>query len=768
MKKILLFIFFFVFTTFADPNQKIQVTQVTYLRDSIWGSILGKVSLGETFLILERTNQWYKIQWKGQSAWIYANHVKLITETTTPVYSNSQTTTSSKNSFSLREFKQIAAPPEEILAGHLQFPNPKQNGIYSHSAMIPIYFTPATKGLWTCNTSVPVEDGDSFALAFYAPNFKAWNVQITPEGKSTFNPYQNPPSNMKHEETSLSVGETCFPTEVFLFEKPSSENWFVQITTQQTPLHRGSKPEGYLVFTSKNPYRLYTHLAHYQLTQENSIAFVGYIYDLQNTPEFCRETPPTPIPGLIEQAEVHLHYPQGNVQIFPMSDDGAHHDEKSGDGIYGVNFKPLDPGTYLAQIFVYGTTIEGKPFVRTTQHLFPVLAQDLKIIRKATSSLQIDQRIQIDLHIDLKSEKLAICKTFAEVWGTSKDGRSIPIVWIGGITVPEKNDKKTTLPLFLDSRWITRAKAIAPFELRNIRVQNIENHFPIDQMPLISLTLPTIAEITTIPEITDDMLMGPIPENNSGGNNSNPNPNPNPNPIPPDPQQPYNPMATSSSSTSGGKLMLIHGYCSGGVWPTSHFTNYIVFQDFNKSRSHDNFAKLIRDYSPSTSAFGALAHSQGGPATLHLYTYYWSGLDNVTTGSRLIQSTGSPYHGTALAGNLAALGNVFGAGCGTNTDLTYDGSEAWLSGIPTWSRSKVYYWTTAEKDKPWSWDYCQIATDMFLSDPEDGVTEKWSGQLSGANNMGHLEGWCHTANMGDPAQTGDPVKNAERNSTAKR
>ena len=38
---------------------------------------------------------------------------------------------------------------------------------------------------------------------------------------------------------------------------------------------------------------------------------------------------------------------------------------------------------------------------------------------------------------------------------------------------------------------------------------------------------------------------------------------------------------------------------------------------------------------------------QGGAASLHLYTYYWSGFD-YATGNRLIQSVGTPYQGTAL------------------------------------------------------------------------------------------------------------------------
>ncbi|MCB1034776.1 MAG: conditioned medium factor, partial [Acidobacteria bacterium] len=162
-----------------------------------------------------------------------------------------------------------------------------------------------------------------------------------------------------------------------------------------------------------------------------------------------------------------------------------------------------------------------------------------------------------------------------------------------------------------------------------------------------------------------------------------------------------------------------------------------------------------------------VAHSQGGAASLHLYTYYWSGLDNAS-GPRLIQSVGTPYQGTSLAGNLAILGQIFGAGCGTNYDLTYDGASAWLSNIPTWARNQVWYHTTSFTDRWWAYDYCNLATDLFLSDPEDGVVEKSKGQLSSGHNLGHKTGWCHTDGMRDPSQVRDSSRNSNMNANAAR
>jgi pimeloyl-ACP methyl ester carboxylesterase len=108
------------------------------------------------------------------------------------------------------------------------------------------------------------------------------------------------------------------------------------------------------------------------------------------------------------------------------------------------------------------------------------------------------------------------------------------------------------------------------------------------------------------------------------------------------------------------------------------------FHDVRESRSHDEFARLLDafgDANYDNAGCSIIAHSQGGAAALHLYTYYWSCLDDAGN-VRLIQSVGTPYQGTPLAGNIALLGNIFGVGCGYNYDLTYNGAAGWLSGIP--------------------------------------------------------------------------------------
>jgi len=216
------------------------------------------------------------------------------------------------------------------------------------------------------------------------------------------------------------------------------------------------------------------------------------------------------------------------------------------------------------------------------------------------------------------------------------------------------------------------------------------------------------------------------------------------------------------------KIIASHGYCSGDAWK-NYLPNADKFEDYEKNRSHREFAELLGEFGDSYDSgngCSVIAHSQGGAASLYLYTYYWSCLDNGLP-RRLIQSVGTPYQGTGIAGNLAALGEVFGVGCGRNSDLTEDGSRNFLAGVPFDRRSKVYYYSTSFERKTFRYDYCSAATDLFLSDPEDGVVRKERAQLPGGNNMGHIEGQCHSSNMRDPPQTSDRIRDGdgERRST---
>ena len=62
---------------------------------------------------------------------------------------------------------------------------------------------------------------------------------------------------------------------------------------------------------------------------------------------------------------------------------------------------------------------------------------------------------------------------------------------------------------------------------------------------------------------------------------------------------------------------------------------------------------------------------------------------------RIVQSLGTPYRGSPLAGILAFLAELlFDYSCGLNEDLTYSGADRWESKIPLEYKASVYYYTT--------------------------------------------------------------------------
>lgn len=639
--------------------------------------------------------------------------------------------------------KRLASPPEELLSGKLALPSPASAGVSSHSALLPVRFEDKA-GARRFEVSFPVDASERFTVMLLAPQ-GGWEATVQ-------SPLARASSKLAHSGATASMGELALGEqkvtgEVYTFDHPAHGTWKIALATDQPAAKAAPEaPDGYLLLSVDSPLRLYAHLASYDLVAGRTVGLVAYAYDAEQAGKGEGKAP-RPLAGALDKAVMRLTTPSGKVVSVPMFDDGRHQDGQAGDGVFGGLLAKAAPGTYLAQIEASGVSPEGKAFVRTSQHVFPVVEPALAFARGAEAR-PVGHDLRFDLAVSRLS-RLEAVEAGAEVWGT-RDGRKVPVAWIGGMIEPEGQGGAFTLPLVLDGRWLERAGATAPFELRRVTVKDRDAHVPIasfGRLAVDTLGLPEPRAEKTV-GITEEMLQGPRPSEremalaNFGGD-------------------------AAKAYIGGRKLVLVHGYCSGSVWNSGSFANSAVFQDLNQNRTHDQFAQRIASFGAQWDSFGVVAHSQGGAASLHLYTYYWSGLD-YAAGNRLIQSVGTPYQGTPLAGNLALIGQVFGIGCGSNFDLTYDGAALWLAGIPSWARAKVNYFTTSFSDVWYRYDYCQAASDVVLSDPDDGVIEQSRGQLSGAVNRGHKTGWCHTSGMRDPAQTTDGARNSDMSANAAR
>jgi len=312
-------------------------------------------------------------------------------------------------------------------------------------------------------------------------------------------------------------------------------------------------------------------------------------------------------------------------------------------------------------------------------------------------------------------------------------------------------EEVSTVPvvsLELDVNWIKKAGAIAPFTLKNVVIQDAYVYTIVDQMTEIPLDvdnsiLPHVTGPMSI-VITKEMKQGVFPKE----------------------------LLRNTSDTAAPTLLAVHGYCSDvNPWQKymEDFTGATFFLEPKASLTNDKFSQLVVQYAEKLgmTRWSGIGHSQGGTVLAHILNYYFSGMDQAT-GGRLIQAVGSPFQGNSGAGSAANLIKIFGFGCGENFDLTTDGSTLWLVGITADTRKQVYYYTTTYVQGKFFGDHCNLAVNLLLKWPNDGVTELDLAPLKGANNLGNKEAWCHTTSMNYPAQYYDHTRNVEMNRLASR
>ncbi len=417
------------------------------------------------------------------------------------------------------------------------------------------------------------------------------------------------------------------------------------------------------------------------------------------------------------------------------------------------------PGTYRAQAFIRGKDpLTGVEYIRTSQHLLKVMPLSVDLQPHASAKLD-DTGATLKFDLDVKYTESNVSEellAYAEVWGTRVGSMSgsefVPVAWISGAVDVADASSSPHVSLQLDLRWLALANATSPFELRNVRLQN--QLIPVSQLASIPVSITPVASTLLAQRmpsrpaaISRDMRQGRVPAA-------------------------VTQRAHAATVAATSTLLLVHGYCAQYhpfADKLSLFTNGLLFNDLDASRTNDAFAQEIAAFvtAQALPSFGAVAHSQGGLAMLHLHAYYWTNLE-LAQGTRLLQSVGSPYQGSAIAGSSANMGKVFGVGCGENFDLTHDGAALWLSGInSTAVLDDVYFYTTQYQTGSLV-NYCSLPTNLILSWPNDGVTEFDYAPLPGAHNAGHTFGECHTTNMHFPPQCWDDSRDAEINTKAAR
>ncbi len=613
--------------------------------------------------------------------------------------------------------KQVAAPPADIVSGRVVLPSPAEAGVESGlqiRALAPAW----TSGIgWSVEADVAVDADGSLAIALLTPSSVAWAWEFVDARGTALDLDGLRARGEARRDRRDSIEDTAgWSGDRWDFDALRPGWW--RVRARATGLaSTNPPPSGWLVARTAGPAHLVAHASTLETRSDVEIGLVARFVDAG------------PLARAAGTATVEL---ETGVVSLALFDDGRHQDGAAGDGAYGALLPRWTSGHVRARIDFAGTTSDGAPIARTAQLSFPVIERRAALTGRVAARVEGEHRVRIELE-SFPLGPPAKLHVSSEVWGTAADGALVPVCWLSRMLMPVERGDLRELALDLDTRWIELAGATAPFVLRRVRVQDPDTHVPHDLAAEIAFEMPIVAATGAV-VVTPDMLQG------SGWSAA-----------------PAGPHTRVAPSVLTPALALVHGYCSSGsIWPAAQFTQpKVEFLDPNANRTHDQFALLLRQALSARTSFGVVAHSQGGMAALHLYTYYASGLDHAT-GPRLIQSVCSPYQGTPLA----SLGSF---ACGVNDDMTTSGAPVWLAGIPTWARANVWYWTTSN-----SGSACNFFTGLLLTDPDDGTIEMTLGQLPGANSMGHVVGWCHTTGMTNPASYTDAARNAERNAQAAR
>jgi hypothetical protein len=615
-------------------------------------------------------------------------------------------------------FKNLQGPPEEFNDHRL--PNPSSATITSDSSLLAINLKKEEDGNIRWIGKIPIDSTKTVTMSLISPHVDKMTLEIISDHVTT--------QMIEETSSSFGMGENTFPAKSYMFKDVSIGTWEVKIELKGD-WKESTEPNVFLLTSYDSPYRLSTH----QLTYETIISRnIGVVAQLSHNDVG------TPIPSETLSVELDVRLPDGTFEVIRMHDDGLHNDGAAHDGVYGASLQATEEGVYTTQV-----VLQAKDIFRTAQNTIAVVKDKMTLVDTSVIEMKANEEMVTVKLLAIAKDSSVIgskFKVYSEVWAGTK-----PIAWVSGMSIAERiSDNMVALPLKMSIKWIQRANVQTlsdKFVLRNAYVQDVEHSIPLSTISISNAIVKTPNmtlnqhSIQFDGTITESMLLGLRPTN------------------------------LQKSNTNGShKTLLVHGYCAGGPpFPSIDFTDTLVLEDFQKARTNDEFAEIIGKLGAQADSFSIVSHSQGGLASLHLATFYWSNQD-LSTAERPLQSVGSPYRGSALAGTIASIGYVFGVKCGSVYELTRDGSALWLATIPMERRKYVWYATTVYP----SWSYCNLLANAVLSWPNDGVTEFEFSNLDGAHNVGNKVNWCHSPNMHYPPQGTDKERNTLMDQFAKK
>jgi hypothetical protein len=639
--------------------------------------------------------------------------------------------------------KHLAGPPSEFSSYIL--PSPAESALEQRSAQYEVFMSRTANGaVWT--QILPVDSDTFFSFQLFSTMANKIQVSLkNPQGMIV-----NLATHKHQSElTSFPIGMGSVPGTNYFFEAPFPKGeWQITLSSLESlPLRADSEPDAILFFFNESPIKAHSYLSTYNLYLGEKIGLVTRLTEAADG-----SFKPMALKDTITKAVMGVHMPDGAEEQVEMHDDGLHSDEEPNDGVFGGYIPAMAIGMYRAEAFIEGVSSDGTKIVRSTQHLLPIVAEQISLVGTASVVPKDSQRVNILIDVSyLVRGPQKTFRAYTEVWGKDSNGKDIAVCWLAGMVDISQIDGGDAVILELNVNWLKKAGAQAPLTLKNVVIQDSDVSIPIAQAAEIPVTemyqgvLPKVSAPMPI-KITKEMTQGVFPKELL--------------------------IQNANKSAAAPTLLLLHGYCSSvNPWKKyqEDFTNADYFLEPSSSLTNEEFAQLTIKHTEKAgmTSWSGIGHSQGGQVLAHLLNYYFTGLDQAT-GGRNIQAVGTPFLGCTGAGTAANLIALFGYGCGENFDLTTDGSKLWLAGITKETRKEVFYYSTTYKQGTWFGDYCNLAVNLLLKWPNDGTTEFIYTKLDGGNDQGNKQEWCHVEDMKYPAQYYDRQRNPQMNSLAAR
>lgn len=364
--------------------------------------------------------------------------------------------------------KQLAGPPEEF--AQMRAPEPAESAILSKSALLPVELAPAgASARW--QGSLPVENGHLRFMVLAGD--QQWDAAVAAPRVAGARAAAAP--QLQAQRTRLGSADSGTSGMRYAVDAAQNGVWSLTLQSASPTAQRG-----YVLMEGDPRTQLasYPRHRHQQVGQSLTLNALLSGSDAQGAGLLAGQA------GQIDQASLRVLDPQGTARTFAMADDGKHDDGAAGDGVYGGSFQPTSAGTWIAQVIVHGRDQAGQPFVRTSEHVLPVLDTSVRLLGNALSARAADgTRLSIGLPIAARGQAPTHYRVFGQVWGTDAKGKQIPVAWIGGMLTPQQGQ----LPLSLDERWVARAGARAPFTLRGLRIEDPDHYIPLAQADTLPL-----------------------------------------------------------------------------------------------------------------------------------------------------------------------------------------------------------------------------------------------------------------------------------------